>query len=156
MNHFNKVEVCKFIGNYASNMKGIVVREKSNPQPASNFRDNEYSITNAYEFFFVLGQNGKEFRANNKIKNIISTSVNNIHFKGHGAVMKKEVCDWFIENFTKKGDLVLDPFMGCGTTAVSCLDNGRQYIGFELQKEYCDIANDRISENKMQGQQLCL
>lgn len=87
----------KYIGFYAEKIKGIIVWEKTNPQPATNFRDNEYSVTNAYEFFFVLGESGEEFRANNKIKNIISTPVNSEHFDGHGAVMRKDVADWFID-----------------------------------------------------------
>lgn len=145
-NHFNKTEVYKYIGHYAENMKGIIIWEKTNPQPASKFKNDEYSITNAYEFFFVLGKDNEEFRAYNKIKNVISTAVNSEHFEGHGAVMKKEVADWFIENFTKKGDTVLDCFMGCGTTAVSCRDLGRKYMGFEIAKEYCEIAENRLSQ----------
>lgn len=145
-NHFNKSDVYRYIGKYANNIKGIIVWEKTNPQPATNFRDNEYSITNAYEFFFVMGRNAEEFRANNKIKNIISTPVNSEHFDGHGAVMRKDVADWFIDNFTCKGDLVLDPFMGCGTTALSCYNNGRNYIGFEIVPEYINIANNRLSQ----------
>lgn len=145
-NHFNKTDVYKYIGNYAEKMEGIIIWEKTNPQPASNFKNDEYSITNAYEFFFVLGKDNEEFRAYNKIKNVISTAVNSEHFEGHGAVMKKEVADWFIANFTKKGDTVLDCFMGCGTTAVSCRDLGRKYIGFEIAKEYCDIAESRLSQ----------
>jgi DNA modification methylase len=145
-NHFNKTEVYKYIGHYAENMKGIIIWEKTNPQPASNFKNDEYSITNAYEFFFVLGKDNEEFRAYNKIKNVISTAVNSEHFEGHGAVMKKEVADWFIANFTKKGDTVLDCFMGCGTTAVSCRDLGRKYIGFEIAKEYCEISENRLSQ----------
>ena len=45
---------------------------------------------------------------------------------------------------TKEGDTVLDPFMGSGTTAVACINTNRNYIGFELDKHYCDIANERI------------
>jgi len=41
---------------------------------------------------------------------------------------------------------VLDPFMGSGTTAVACINTNRNYIGFEIDKRYCDIANERISE----------
>lgn len=40
--------------------------------------------------------------------------------------------------------VVLDPFMGSGTTAIACLKNGRNYIGFELNSQYCDMAEDRI------------
>lgn len=45
-----------------------------------------------------------------------------------------------------KGSIVLDPFMGCGTTAVACLQTGRRYIGFEMGKEYHAIAEKRIAD----------
>jgi DNA modification methylase len=45
---------------------------------------------------------------------------------------------------TKKGDLVLDPFMGSGTTAVACINSDRKYIGFEIDKKYYKQSLDRI------------
>ena len=45
-------------------------------------------------------------------------------------------------------ELVLDPFMGSGTTAISALNNGRDYIGIELSKEYANSARQRIREHK--------
>lgn len=51
-----------------------------------------------------------------------------------------------IETSTKPGDVVLDPCMGSGTTAVACLKTGRNYIGFELSPEYCRAAEQRILE----------
>ena len=45
--------------------------------------------------------------------------------------------------FPEKG-IVLDPFMGSGTTAIACINANRNYIGFELDKHYCDIANERV------------
>jgi len=47
-----------------------------------------------------------------------------------------------------EGDVVLDPFMGSGTTAIACLNTGRQYIGFELDEGYYNIANERIKSHK--------
>ena len=44
--------------------------------------------------------------------------------------------------------IVLDPFMGSGTTAIASLRNGRSYIGFEISEEYCDIANKRVQETE--------
>mgnify|MGYP001377218420 FL=1 len=44
-----------------------------------------------------------------------------------------------------KNDLVLDPFMGSGTTAVACKKLGRRYIGFDISPEYCRVANERIN-----------
>jgi len=64
----------------------------------------------------------------------------------HVAVYPVDLVDYFIKGSTEKSDLVLDPFMGTGTTAVSAKKLGRNWIGFEKQQEYVDIANKRIGE----------
>ena len=58
--------------------------------------------------------------------------------------MNIEVADWFIKNFTKTNELILDPFLGTGTTGVSALKNNREFIGIEISKEYYDYAKQRI------------
>jgi site-specific DNA-methyltransferase (adenine-specific) len=45
---------------------------------------------------------------------------------------------------TNKGDLVLDPFMGSGTTALACMKTGRSFEGIELESKYLDLARKRI------------
>ena len=49
-----------------------------------------------------------------------------------------------IEKSSDEGAVVFDGFMGSGSTGVACVNTGRNYIGFELDKHYCDIANERI------------
>jgi site-specific DNA-methyltransferase (adenine-specific) len=49
-----------------------------------------------------------------------------------------------IELLTFKDEIVLDPFMGSGTTAIACKQTGRNYIGFEISTAYCQVAQDRI------------
>ena len=71
-------------------------------------------------------------------KNLIITSVNSNMPKNHKAVMKQEVADWFIKNFTDEKDVVLDCFMGLGTTAISCIKYNRYYKGFEIKKQYVE------------------
>lgn len=51
---------------------------------------------------------------------------------------------------TNVNDLILDPFMGSGTTAVACINTNRNYIGFELDKCYYDLATERINNAKQQ------
>ena len=51
---------------------------------------------------------------------------------------------------TNKGEIVLDPFMGSGTTAITCLNSNRNFIGFEMDEGYFDIANKRIEEHEQQ------
>ena len=56
-----------------------------------------------------------------------------------------------IKDNTVDGDLVLDPFMGSGTTAVACKQLNRNFIGFELSQEYVDIANKRLAQENLKG-----
>ena len=51
-----------------------------------------------------------------------------------------------IEYHSDKGDVVFDGFMGSGTTAVACTETGRNYVGYELDKEYFDVAVDRLAK----------
>jgi len=54
------------------------------------------------------------------------------------------LCEYLIKTYTNEGETVLDNCMGSGTTAIACINTGRNFIGFELDKHYCDIANERI------------
>jgi len=55
-----------------------------------------------------------------------------------------ELIRWIIENYSKPTDLVLDPFLGSGTTAVACIKTNRKFIGIEIDKHYYEIAQKRI------------
>lgn len=54
--------------------------------------------------------------------------------------------DWLIKTYTNEGDTILDPCMGSGTTAIACIMNNRNFIGFEKEKEYFCIAEKRIND----------
>lgn len=142
-NYYNKSEVYRYIGHYADKIKQIIIWEKSNPLPA-----NGHNITNAYEYFIVLGD--KSLKSNETYtKNCITTSVNTEHNPIHKAVMKQEVADWFIKMFTSEGDTVCDPFMGLGTTGISCIKYNRNFIGIELNEVYFETAKNKIDEYKL-------
>jgi DNA modification methylase len=64
----------------------------------------------------------------------------------HPAAFPTPLASWFIELFTKRGDVVLDPFIGSGTTAIACYKLGRDCIGMEKVQEYHRIALARIQE----------
>ena len=66
----------------------------------------------------------------------------------HPAVYPEELAEKVIRYYSYVGDVILDPFMGSGTTAVAAMKLNRHYIGYEISKEYCDIANKRIEQNK--------
>jgi len=137
-NYYNRQDVYKIIGKYNNEIRDIIIWEKSNPMPASG-----NAITNSVEYFLVLG---KENLSSNRTytKNIITTSVNSNMPKLHKAVMNQDVSDYFINTFTKQNETVIDCFMGLGTTGISCKKLNRDFIGIELDKEYFNIAKDRI------------
>jgi len=56
--------------------------------------------------------------------------------KGHGAVFPEVLASMVIDNFIPKKGIVLDPFMGTGTTGVACVKTGRDFIGIELGHDY--------------------
>lgn len=65
----------------------------------------------------------------------------------HPAIFPEALANDHIISWSKEGDLIYDPFMGSGTTAKMALLNKRNYIGSEISKEYCEIAEKRINEN---------
>ena len=64
--------------------------------------------------------------------------------KDHPAPFPEELVETLIINTTDEGDIILDPYIGSGTTAVVALKQNRNYIGIEISPEYCKIAQDRI------------
>ena len=71
--------------------------------------------------------------------------------KEHSAAFPLELPMWFINLFTKPNDLVLDPFMGSGTTAFACVSVGRKYVGAEIKSEYVVGAKKTIKALLDQG-----
>jgi site-specific DNA-methyltransferase (cytosine-N4-specific) len=71
----------------------------------------------------------------------LATESNN---RQHSATFPLELPSWFIKLFTQESDIVLDPFMGVGTTARAAQTLGRRYVGIELMSEYIDIAEQSL------------
>lgn len=70
--------------------------------------------------------------------------------KGHPAPFPCALARDHINSWTNEGDLVLDPMNGSGTTCLSALKLGREYIGIDMSKEYCELAQERILKYKNQ------
>lgn len=140
----NKADVYRLIGRYADKLDQILVWYKPNAQP----QHYPHRIANAYEIVLIL--RGAEFDKlyvnSNGYRNVIVKSINTDHSFSdiHRAVMNKSFCDEIIREFTMDGDTVLDPYMGLGTTGISCLQMGREFIGIEIDPEYCRIAEERL------------
>ena len=65
---------------------------------------------------------------------------------GHPAPFPVALPQRLIELYTYLGDLVLDPFLGSGTTAVAAASTGRRYVGFDVEADYLELARERLAE----------
>jgi DNA modification methylase len=62
----------------------------------------------------------------------------------HPTPKQVPVVGWCVERATKEGETVIDPFCGSGTTLVAAKKLGRHFLGFEISREYCEVARDRL------------
>ena len=73
--------------------------------------------------------------------------VPNRNGKLHPTQKPVELLEWLVKTYSNEGETILDNCMGSGTTAVACLNTGRNYIGFETDESYYKIANERIEQS---------
>ncbi|MCA0454787.1 MAG: site-specific DNA-methyltransferase [Chloroflexi bacterium] len=85
---------------------------------------------------------GREQAYPNNVLHLATESSN----RKHSAAFPQELPKWFIKLFTQEGDLVLDPFMGSGTTALAAKALGRHYLGIEIQPEYVELARQSVGD----------
>lgn len=85
---------------------------------------------------------GKEMVLPDNVLYMATESAN----KSHSAAYPESLPEWFIKLFTKEGDVVLDPFLGSGTTCKVALDLKRNSIGIELNKEYYEQTEDKLKD----------
>lgn len=90
------------------------------------------------------GMTAKEWTINSRsVWNDLSSARKKQHLK-HGATYPEKLCDRVISMYSKENDIVLDPFLGTGTTVISAINHGRNGIGIELSAEYFEIASTEI------------
>ena len=109
----------------------MVHREGSTPEPRKN-KLNELSGKDWIKFTKSWFVHRPEPRGDRKIR--------------HPASFPESLVKDFISFFTKKGELVVDPFLGTGSTLVAALETGRSGIGFEIVKKYADISRERVKD----------
>lgn len=87
---------------------------------------------------------GKEFVYPTNVLHLATECAN----RGHSASFPVALPTWFIKLFTRETDVVLDPFVGSGTTAIACLEHNRRYLGIEAMETYYRLAQEAIGEWK--------
>ena len=128
-----------------------IIWNKSNPMPES-VRDR---CTKSHEYLFLLSKNQNYYFDVDAIKEPTrrKRSVWNINKKAykdaHFAVYPPELVIPCIKAGSEKNDIILDPFMGSGTTAMVAKELGRYYIGCELHEGYSNLIQDRIPNDSL-------
>tara|TARA_R100000734_G_C3304683_1_gene95193 strand:+ start:576 stop:1253 length:678 start_codon:yes stop_codon:yes gene_type:complete len=149
-NTYNMKDVHKIIGLFADKIIEVIIWEKINPMPNPH-------LINAYEYIIVLSENNKSLKANTTYTfNHFKTPVysDNPYQSIHRAVMHPYACSFLIDNFSKKNDIIFDPFMGVGTTGIISIKRNRSFVGIELDETYFKICQDQIinkSKIEIQG-----
>ena len=142
----NKVALLKLIGEFAEHIKEIVIWDKLHGQPA--VRDGV--LNSRYEFLFILANEASRRRFDNAL--FKRGTLDNLwgiragRHKGCKAGFPIEFVEKILLNFVTKDTLVIDPFMGSGTTGVVCKRLGYDFIGIEFDEETCKIAVERIKD----------
>jgi DNA modification methylase len=93
---------------------------------------------------------GRELAFPDNVLHLATESSN----KNHSAAFPTSLPEWFIKLFTKPGDIILDPFLGSGSTAVAAKRTGRRYIGIEVLKEFCQLAKQRVRKESSSNGEL--
>lgn len=70
--------------------------------------------------------------------------------RNHSAAFPIELPAWFIKLFTQEEDVVLDPFVGSGTTAVAAAERKRNFVGIDISEDYCVLSRKRLSDVQIQ------
>jgi site-specific DNA-methyltransferase (adenine-specific) len=121
---------------------------KTNPMPR-NMNLHFVNSTEAW-VYFIKGANTGTFNNNGKlIHDFIETSLTTKNEKKYGKHPTQKpikLIDKLVSLLSNENDIVVDPFMGSGTTGVSCKKLNRKFIGIEQNSEYIEIAKQRILE----------
>jgi site-specific DNA-methyltransferase (adenine-specific)/modification methylase len=147
----------KMIGDFSDNLKEIIIWDKGNGQPAMQ----EQVLNRRSELILVFENDypiSRQFRSATFERGTLDDvwTIKRERKKGvsnHGATFPQELIETILGNFSKKNDVIYDPFLGTGTTAIVSKRMNRKYIGSEISKEYFQISKKKLKEV---GQQLKL
>ena len=142
----SKRAIFKLIGEFSDNLKDIIIWNKGHAQPAMH----EQVLNRQSELILVFEKSypiSRQFKTAEFKRGTLS-DVWNIKPKrknqGHGATFPEELVETILQNFTKKNDVIYDPFLGTGTTAVVAKKLHRYYIGSEIIEKYYQISEKKL------------
>ena len=144
VNSTNLTEMLVEVEKAGFKIHNILIWKKNNCTPSQFYMKNcEY---------IIFCRKGKAKYINNMGGSKTVHDFNNIiGNKVHPTEKPVELMSIYVENSSNENDLVLDPFMGSGSTGIACLKLNRKFIGIEIDTNYFDIAQNRLMETKTKG-----
>jgi site-specific DNA-methyltransferase (adenine-specific) len=161
-------EVVEIFTNFGFTLNDTVIWTKNHYKPIQG----SHRLNNLFEYIFIFEKGrvkldrmaigvpyvheankdrygkGKNLRCRGNVWHIPYKTVQSKAEKLHNDRFPEELPELCIKLASKPGDLILDPFMGSGTTAVAAKKLGRDYVGFELNKKHIKTAEGRLNDNK--------
>lgn len=139
----------KIIGEFSENLKDIIIWDKKYAQPAIG----EQVLNRRSELILVFENDypiSRQFRSatfkRGTLDDVWVIDRERTKTETHGATFPQKLISTIIENFSNEGDIIYDPFLGTGTTAVVAKKFNRKYIGSEISKKYFKVCKDRLKK----------
>lgn len=159
-NQFKAFDIAYLLRSIGFELVDTIIWYKPNPR----YFNTQKRLTNSYEFIFMLAKSkdytfnklaiGVPCKTKNSLKcrtnvwSINRTNFNQFNWIGHCAIFPVELPLFCIKLCSNINDLVLDPFMGSGTTAVAAKKLNRHFLGFEISPFYAEICKKRLGVEK--------
>jgi site-specific DNA-methyltransferase (adenine-specific) len=138
VNFTNLLEMGECLKRAGFKIHNLLVWEKNNCTPSQFYMKN-------CEYIFFCRKGKAKWITNIGTSKTVHRYDNVIGDKCHPTQKPISLMAFYIENSSKEGDVILDPFMGSGSTGVACVNTNRNFIGIELNEEYFKIAEKRIN-----------
>lgn len=138
-NSLNLTEMLNEASKVGFKLHNLLVWKKNNCTPSQFYMKN-------CEYILFLRKGKAKWINNIGGSKTVHDFNNIIGNKKHPTEKPVDLLKFYINNSTHEGDLVFDPFMGCGSTALAAIETNRNYLGFEIDEEYYQIGIRRISE----------
>ena len=144
----SKRAIFKIIGEYSDYLKDIVIWDKGYAQPAmaSNVLNRQSELILIFENSNAISRQFSKCNfKRGTLSDVWNISRGKKIDKNHSAVFPEKLVETILTNFTEENDIIYDPFMGTGTTALVSKELNRRWIGSEINEEYCKTITQRIN-----------
>lgn len=147
----NKEAIFKLLGRFCKEIKEFIIWDKKLAEPAimDSVLNSEFEIIIVFDKETSrqrMFKNGNFDRGT--LSNIFRIAKSEAGAEKHKATFPLKLPKTIIKYFSSEGQIIYDPFMGLGTTAIAAIDLKRNWVGSEISKEYVQIAETRI-KNKL-------